>query len=145
MKGNKIIFLIDDDVDDLHFMNDISISLGHTTQLFYNGPDMFSVLNSIEIKPNIIFLDINMPMLDGFEVLEKLRHTKEEFKDIPVIIHSSHRDEKSIKRCYELGANYFITKAFNYNDLKSSIEYAINKDWKTFKASLHDFKHEHTC
>jgi CheY-like chemotaxis protein len=126
MKKNRFIFFTDDDDDDIIWLKEVSRELGHTSTFFYCGIDMIEALDNNKAKPEIIFLDIRMPKLDGFEILAKLRSMDEQVRSIPVIIHSGNYDEKSIERCYELGASYYLVKANNYNDLKASIEYTIN-------------------
>jgi CheY-like chemotaxis protein len=126
MKKNRRIFFADDDNDDLTWLKEVSDELGHTATFFYCGSTMLEALSQSKEKPEIIFLDIRMPALDGFEVLAKLRAMDEEVKNIPVIIHSGKFDDKTIQKCYDLGASYYIPKANNYDSLKLSIEYAIN-------------------
>lgn len=143
MKDYKIMFFTDDDHDDLYLLKEASDSLGHTAQFFHDGNEMLAVLNGRAVKPDIIFLDINMPSIDGFQVLERVRAFEDEFNAIPVVIHSGHSDHTHIDRCLELGANYYIPKAHNYNQLKSSIEHVVNTDWDTFKADRENFLHIH--
>ncbi len=135
------MFFTDDDHDDLFLMKEVSDALGHTSQLFHSGSEMLAVIKNQKLKPDLIFLDITMPREDGFEVLEKLRSIDNDFKNIPVIIHSGNCDEKCIQKCFELGANYYITKAHDFKDLSASMEYAINKDWTTYKSNREDFLH----
>lgn len=60
--------------------------------------------------PDLILLDINMPKLDGFEVLSAIReHPK--LRLIPVIMLSSSRDQRDVRRAHELGANSYLCKA----------------------------------
>ncbi|MEW6491708.1 MAG: response regulator [Cyanobacteriota bacterium] len=62
-----------------------------------------------EIKPNLIICDINMPNLNGFEVLKKLREDVTTAK-IPFIFHTSETDSDSHRRAMQLGANAYLTK-----------------------------------
>lgn len=59
--------------------------------------------------PKVIFLDLKLPLVDGFEVLRRIK-SDERTKIIPVVILSSSRETKDIARAYELGANSFIVK-----------------------------------
>src|SRR4030042_5762230 len=57
----------------------------------------------------LVLLDLNMPVLDGYQVLERLK-VDERTKRIPVIILTTTDDPREVKRCYELGCNVYITK-----------------------------------
>lgn len=60
-------------------------------------------------SPVLVLLDLNLPVLDGFQVLERMR-TDERTKHIPVIMVTSSDDNRDVARCYELGCNVFLTK-----------------------------------
>lgn len=89
----------------------------YTTRLKADGYDVISADNGqtgIEIAqkelPNLILLDIMMPLIDGFVVLEKLR-TIEPLKGTPIIVYSNLAQEAEEKRALDMGATEFITKA----------------------------------
>jgi CheY-like chemotaxis protein len=136
------MFFTDDDHDDLQLMTMVSDSLGHTSQLFHDGDQLLANLERTDVQPDIIFLDITMPRKSGIEILTKLR-SMDKTKSIPIVIHSGNCDEKCISECYELGANYYVTKAYSYTDLKAALEYSINTDWSTYKAARENFLHEY--
>jgi CheY-like chemotaxis protein len=142
METFKTIHFLDDDEDDLHLLMEISQSLGHIPRLFRNGINMLTALRDEPIKPDIIFLDINMPTIDGYQILRNIRAFKE-YNDIPIVIHSGNCDDKCINKCLEYGANYYMTKAFSYNELRNAISYATNKDWKIFRPNVQQFLHIH--
>jgi len=66
-------------------------------------------------KPDIIFLDINLPRKNGFEVLEKIK-SDPELKRIPVIMLSSSSSEDHIYKSYELNANCYVTKPVDFDE-----------------------------
>jgi CheY-like chemotaxis protein len=88
---------------------------------FEDGKDLWDYLLSIIHEPAnaastysyLILLDINMPRMDGTEVLEKIKCTKE-LKDIPVIMLTTTDDPREIERCYQLGCNVYITKPVDF-------------------------------
>ncbi len=59
---------------------------------------------------DLVLLDLDLPGVDGFEVLRRLR-TDERTRPIPVIVVTSSREEKDVRRAYELGANSFVSKS----------------------------------
>lgn len=66
-------------------------------------------------KPDIVLMDINMPKLNGFETLEKIKQDAR-FKNIPIIMLTSSKNESDIANSYSGGAAGFIQKPVNYDD-----------------------------
>jgi CheY-like chemotaxis protein len=62
-------------------------------------------------RPSVIFLDLKMPRVDGWEVLREIRGNRST-RSIPVVILSSSDHPEDVRRCYELGANSFLKKRF---------------------------------
>jgi CheY-like chemotaxis protein len=68
----------------------------------------------------LVLLDLNMPVLDGYQVLERMK-TDERTKRIPVIILTTTDDAREVARCYELGCNVYITKPVDYEQFSEAI------------------------
>jgi chemotaxis family two-component system response regulator Rcp1 len=66
--------------------------------------------------PNLILLDMNLPKINGLEILKTIK-TDEDLKTIPVIIFSGSEAEKDIKESYKLSANTYISKSFDTKEL----------------------------
>jgi len=77
--------------------------------------------------PDLILLDINMPRVDGFEVLKTLK-ADPRYRMIPVIMFSASKNQHDVKRSYDLGANSFIQKPVEYEEFVSSLE-CFNQYW----------------
>lgn len=137
------IFYTDDDEDDLSIFEDAVKSLPKKIQLkTYNGGDkLLKALHNPPPTPHMVFLDLNMPGKNGFDVLLELRNSKTK-KDIPVIIFSTSNEPAIIEKCRLLGANYFITKPILMKDIVQSIEHAIKIDWSEFVPADHNFVHK---
>ena len=73
------------------------------------------------IRPGLILLDIKMPKVDGFAVLEQIK-THAYLKSIPVLMLTSTDDQREINRCYELGANSYIVKPIQYEAFQERIK-----------------------
>jgi CheY-like chemotaxis protein len=74
-------------------------------------------------KPNLIFLDLNLPKKDGREVLSEIKNN-DELKYIPVVVFTSSEADQDIKKSYGLHANCYIVKPFDfdqYNQIISTI------------------------
>jgi CheY-like chemotaxis protein len=68
----------------------------------------------------LVLLDLNLPVLDGYQVLERMRRD-ERTKRIPVIILTTTDDTREVARCYELGCNVYITKPVDYEQFSDAI------------------------
>ena len=78
--------------------------------------------------PELIFLDIKMPEMDGFEVLKKLRSSPKA-KDIPVVILSNFDEQDLIEKGLSLGANeYLIKSQFTPEDISNKVKSWVNED-----------------
>ncbi|MGI9218940.1 MAG: response regulator [Hydrogenophaga sp.] len=77
-----------------------------------------------EALPAVILLDINLPKINGLEVLRQLK-THERFRRIPVVVLTSSREDKDLKTAYDLGVNSYIEKPVSFNkfmDVAEQIE-----------------------
>jgi len=81
---------------------------------------------ALKEKPDVILLDIMMPVYDGFYILGKLKE-KDETMAIPVIMLTSMARPQDITRAMELGSAGYVMKPFEYEDLIDSIEKVILK------------------
>ncbi|MFY0482375.1 response regulator [Flavobacterium sp. PLA-1-15] len=140
MKKNVTLFYADDDADDLDFFRDVTEAIDKNIEVFThdNGNQLLVAVKNPPPSPHIIFLDLNMPGKDGFEVLRELK-TSEEYKNIPVVIFSTSNDQKNILRSKELGANLYITKPNSFAKFRKSIEHTLSINWDVFKPSLESF------
>lgn len=138
-QSNFTIFYTDDDAEDREFFREVTESIGNGLELITldNGQNLLDVLHNPPPKPHMIFLDINMPGLTGFDVLRELRTGK--FQHLPVIMFTTSNDESVIEKSREMGANYFIAKSGHFPSLKKSIEHALTIDWSTFKTTSANF------
>jgi CheY-like chemotaxis protein len=72
-------------------------------------------------SPLLVLLDLNLPVKDGFQILQRLK-SDDRTKLIPVIVVTSTDDNREVLRCYELGCNVFITKPVDYQKFCEAIK-----------------------
>ena len=89
-------------------------------------------------KVDLLFLDLNMPVKNGFEVLKELRQLKQ-FNKVPVVIFTTSDHEAAIETTRRLGANLYVTKPLTYNLLKGVIRHVLSIDWANFTPSDGNF------
>jgi CheY-like chemotaxis protein len=130
MKNYKIL-LVDDDVDDQFFFMDAIKSLNKPVEcaVANNGIEAIHHLNKIPPPPSLIFLDLNMPKMNGFECLEKIKKL-EQYRDIPVVIFSTSSNPKEKERTTRLGAKVFLTKTSNFRKLQKQLDDILKVELK---------------
>ncbi len=77
-----------------------------------------------EEKPDVILLDLHMPKMDGFKVLETL-HGLEGIDEIPVIVITASQNKDDMAKAHDLGAHSFIPKPWSAHDLAARIDWAL--------------------
>jgi CheY-like chemotaxis protein len=120
----NVILLADDDADDKELFYYALGAIDPSIVCYYaaNGTQVFKVLENEELqKPQLIFLDINMPAMNGWECLTQLKN-HEAYKDIPVLIYSTSSHQREANIAMDLGALCFFTKPNNFFELKSILE-----------------------
>jgi CheY-like chemotaxis protein len=132
MDERKTIFYLDDDRDDLYFFKNAAGSLGHRVSVFHDAHQMLRMLSRAIEKPDLIFLDIHMPVLNGDEILNILKKS-EEFRHIPVIMISGAHPKKLIRHLTQCGADHVMKKPGT--DLKGALEKVISMDFKREEVS----------
>jgi CheY-like chemotaxis protein len=70
--------------------------------------------------PLLVLLDLNLPVYDGYQVLQRLK-TDERTRRIPVIILTTTDDAREVTRCYQLGCNIYVTKPVSYEQFSEAI------------------------
>jgi len=141
---NMVIFYTDDDRDDLDTFKDAMSEIDGNAELHTmdGGDELIHALDNPPPKPHIVFLDLNMPGKNGFEVLQELRLSRD-LRHLPIVVLSTSTDETSISQSMLLGANFYITKPSDYAQLKASVSHAINIDWSTFVPNTNNFVYKH--
>ena len=115
MNANDVQFLfIDDDVDEHYlFKGDLKrYAPDADLQCFDSWATFETYLKEFDYKlhkPTVVLLDLNMPEISGYEVIERIR-SDIRVNTLPIIIYSTSGAEADIQKSYQLGANSFVTK-----------------------------------
>ncbi|WP_337042281.1 response regulator [Emticicia sp. 17c] len=114
---NNILLIDDDDDDQEIFMTAIQqISSSVKYHYINSAREALEKLASGEVKPEVIFLDLNMPLMTGQEFLSYIKK-QEKLLQIPIIIFTTSADPATIRLTKQLGAYDFITKPSDFNEL----------------------------
>jgi CheY-like chemotaxis protein len=122
------VLLADDDEDDRLIFSEIfeEIETNTIVQMVNDGRELMDYLTKGNSPiPHIIFLDLNMPNMDGLECLKEIRGN-EKFKDVSIAIYSTSTSEEDIEDTFEYGANIYITKPSDFKELKQVLTKALS-------------------
>ncbi|MEQ9581111.1 MAG: response regulator [Arenibacter sp.] len=132
------IALADDDEDDRTLfkeaMNEIRIKT--KLSLFNNGKELMDYLTLPNvILPEIVFLDLNMPIKNGMQCLNEIRNHPR-LQDLLVAIYSTSSSEADIEETFVNGANIYINKPNSFGALKQAIEKVLQINWQYHTSAL---------
>lgn len=133
----KLILMADDDDDDRLLARDalIESQVGGQLRFVENGEELMDYLwrrgrfqeTTASPRPGLILLDLNMPLKDGREALREIK-SDPDLRRIPVVVLTTSKADTDIGAIYELGANSFITKPFQF-DAFVRVMKAIGQYW----------------
>jgi response regulator RpfG family c-di-GMP phosphodiesterase len=135
------VFYIDDDQDDLDFFKYATDEIGESVKLFSLPDEMIRTLHNPPPLPSVVFLDLNMPLKTGFDILKELK-ASEAFKLLPLIVYSTSGNSETIRQCRKLGASMYIEKPSTTEELKTAIKFVLAKDWEKFPTTDENFKYK---
>jgi CheY-like chemotaxis protein len=122
----KRFLVIDDDTDDRELFCEALATVDPVIicQQAPDGLEAFKLIRSKESEPDIIFLDINMPVMNGWEFLSTLKG-EVDHRHIPVIVYTTSSNKKDRLIADELGALCFVTKPHAFKRLKIILDLVV--------------------
>ena len=135
LKAKKIL-LIDDDIDDQLYFKDAIAELNEMLlcEVANNGREAIEQLKTPP-PPDLIFLDLNMPVMNGYECLEFLKN-ETRYKNIPVVIFTTSKNINDIEKSKKMGAELFFTKPTNFNILCNKLDKITKLDFTSLNFTL---------
>lgn len=125
-KPLSILLVEDDFFEILRFNNTVSVlNINCHIKEAYNGAEALKILESSNELPHLILLDINMPVLNGKELLKILK-SNILYKNIPTVMFTTSQKTNDLKECYNLGINGYMLKPSNYDEYLSKISSTLN-------------------
>ncbi len=118
------ILVVEDDQDIRILLSETVLDLGYDVLEAADGGSGFR--RALEEHPDVILLDVMMPVMDGFEVLAKLKEHAE-VHSMPVIMVSARGQEQDVMRAMRGGAWGYVIKPWNQDDLESKINNAVEE------------------
>jgi DNA-binding response OmpR family regulator len=118
---NETILIIDDRRDNIELLvENILRPAGYSHAVAYDGEE--GLKRATSEKPDLIIMDLNIPRLTGLEVLRRLREARNQ---VPVILMTFHGSEQAAVQAFRLGAQDYIIKPYNVDQMTGSIERAL--------------------
>lgn len=117
------LLIVDDDINLCTVLQEELIEVGYEAQFVSNGDNALSFLENNRV--DLILLDLKMPGKNGFDVLKEMHEKK---IDIKVIVLTAYADVKSAIESARMGANDFISKPYDFDELLITIRKVLQKD-----------------
>ena len=127
--GKYKVYLIDDDEDEFLLFQQAIGELNINVEMKYinNCGEMLELLDKGDI-PDLLFLDLNMPMISGRECVKKIR---EKLKDrLSIVIYSTSRYQPDVDGTHQDGANLYVIKPNSFEGLMQTLKGVFSMDWK---------------
>lgn len=123
------VMMIDDDDDDRMFF--LEVVHGHypgiRCTIAENGRSAMNKLVVDQVRPQLIFLDLNMPVMNGWEFLAEIKKHNQ-LAEIPVVVLSTSSDPRTVSETRALGARDFFTKPDKLKQWKSMLQHIFNQN-----------------
>lgn len=115
------ILMADDDKDDFNLLKEAAEKACEALQISYAGNWLELWRFILKTLPDVLFIDLNMPVKNGLECLQLLREDRK-YDNIPIIIYSTSISKNDIDKAYKNGANYFMVKPKAIEDISNMIK-----------------------
>ena len=128
MRKPATLFIADDDQDDIELFLEAIGEVDQDIQCYTatDGEEALKKLKgTLSNLPDMIFLDLNMPRINGKQCLHEIKNT-EKLRDVPVIIYSTSSIKNDIDEARKLGAAYFLTKPSSFGELCKELSNIIS-------------------
>lgn len=130
------ILLVEDDPGDVHLALSVfrALRIADRCTVVNDGEEAMDYLRARGRHaqrppglPRLILLDLKMPRMTGFEVLQQVK-TDEAFKLVPVVALTSSREERDVERAYDLHVNGYVVKSIEFTDYRATLQ-ALTRFW----------------
>jgi CheY-like chemotaxis protein len=129
MSKQVLVFLVEDDLDDQGLFHDALAEIDKNIQLVtaVNGVEAMRKFNhETYLVPDYIFMDLNMPLMNGLQCLREFKKIPS-FENVPVIIYSTSCSERDIQEAHKAGAFYYFRKPYSFLELCSELKIVLQK------------------
>jgi chemosensory pili system protein ChpA (sensor histidine kinase/response regulator) len=127
-RGNRVydVLIVDDSVSVRRVLANLMKNTGWMPLTARDGVEAIEILDRAVKKPDVVLLDIEMPRMDGYEMLASLRANKA-YRQLPVIMLTSRAGEKHRRKAFELGATDYLVKPYEEETLLTVIRRVVRE------------------
>ncbi|MFD1605359.1 response regulator [Flavobacterium artemisiae] len=128
----KSIYLVDDDEDDRMIFGEVlsEVCPSIDLRMLQSGQELSELLcMDLEPLPDIIFLNVNMPMKNGFDCLREIRSRQDDLKFLRILMFSTSKNPETITASMRLGADFYAVKPASLSDFRMLIIKVLEIDW----------------
>lgn len=124
------ILLVEDNVDEIELIKRAlkKSNIQNEVVVTCDGAEALECIFDTKIMPDVILLDLNLPKINGLEVLKRL-HANVETKNLPVFLLTTSDESEEIIECHNLGISSDLKKPVDYKDFEAAIRY-ISEHWR---------------
>lgn len=132
------VFYLDDDDDDIELFLLATENFNNVQVIvFTDGHTMLRNLNLVKRTPNALFLDVNMPKIDGYEIIKEVRgHNR--FNGMAVVVLTG-TGPREVEKFRLIGANYFVIKPVTIDKLRRTLRHVFDMDFEAFVPTTENF------
>ena len=120
------VIIADDSMVIRSIVKNVITPLGHSPVQAAHGGEVIEILEKMGTEVDLILMDWNMPTMDGFQALEKIKGDPR-FSSIPIIMLTSESDSKKVEMAYGAGAVGYVKKPFTAEELVENLGKVINE------------------
>ena len=126
------ILLVDDDADDQLLFNEAVHGINPSIRLETadNGKHALNKLGNALVLPQIIFVNLHMPLVDGYDLISQIK-SNPKFKHIPLVAFTTSKSQADSQRAQSLGADAFLTKAPDFRELTAKLRRVLSTDFSS--------------
>lgn len=135
-----VILIADNDLDDRYIFRDLLLDFQPHAQVIEaeDGPTLFRQLEN-GLQPHYIFMDIDLPAINGWECLRQLKGNPE-YEPIPIIVYTSSANPQHYQLAHELGALCYCRKTFEEGQLQKLLPILLSSSMQDLSDAVKNFR-----
>lgn len=100
---------------------------GIEVRVVHSAGDALNILKTVDLKVSLLITDLHLPLMDGFELIERLRRSSN-VADMPIVVISGDSDPLASERVYRLGVNAYFRKPYSVRQLCQTVERLLTEN-----------------